>query len=140
MSALIISLADARAARAGGSPVATDGQNLSGTAVDTAARFYFWTGASGRRYVHTIYSVFDCPPLEAANYILAKRNGSAHRTVLAVGRFASEASPENLKALRQKAGELGADEVHVHLLATSASEAQAITNDLMGGMALACSN
>lgn len=133
MSAVILSLDAARAARAADvdfAPATTGSRSRA--ARDHTARFHFWTGTSGRRYVHTIYSVFDCPPLEAANYILAKRNGTAQRDVLEVGRFANSQPMRNLTALRQQAMELGADEVHVHLLAMSADDAEAIEADLNG--------
>jgi hypothetical protein len=127
MSATIISFAEARAARSASGTREVVAAAVSATA-DSTARFYFWTGASGRRYVHTIYSIFDCPPLDAGNYILAKRDGSAQRRILAIGRVAADG--EDASALRQRAAEIGADEVHIHLLATSAAEAHAIEYDL----------
>ncbi len=74
MSAEIIQLAEFRGRRqAGDEPQ----QHWSFRAVspEQPPRFQFWTGASGKRYVHTVYSLFDCPTLEDANYILVRRSG-----------------------------------------------------------------
>lgn len=100
--------------------------------IEAAGRFHFWTGASGKRYVHTVYSLFDCPPLDAGNYILVRRSapGQTSRAVLAIGRLSDQAATLNLAEIRQRAATLGADEVHVHLLATSSQEAQAVETDL----------
>ena len=126
MSAVIIQLADVRARRsnvqlAGRAPV---------EALETGARFHFWTGASGKRYVHTVYSLFDCPAVAAANYVLVRREGQARRAILAIGRLQNDSASMNLAEIRQRGANLGADEVHIHLLATSANEAQAVEVDL----------
>lgn len=125
MSAQIIQLADARARRANVSEaVATQAQG------DVSNRFHFWTGATGKRYVHTVYSLFDCPPVGIANYVLVRREGRAKRTVLAIGRVLSDTSSLNLAEIRQRGAALGAHEVHIHLLAASAQESQAVEVDL----------
>lgn len=126
MSAEIIALADHRARR--GRTLEPDAQ--ARTAIDTSPRFHFWTGASGKRYVHTVYSLFDCPPLEMASYILVRRVSKTERTVLAIGRLTHDVATLNLAEIRQRAAILGADEVHVHLLAASAHECQAVEVDL----------
>lgn len=128
MSAEIIRLADVRARRSG--LPADDHEPAVAPANESGARFHFWTGATGRRYVHTVYSLFDCPPLEAANYVLVRREGRAKRSILAIGRLTNEIPSLNLAEIRQRAATLGADEVHVHLLATSMQEAQAVEVDL----------
>ncbi len=127
MSAEIVSLSDVRALRLG--------SRKSHEAVvsfenDTGARFHFWTGASGKRYVHTVYSLFDCPPVEQANYVLVRRAGGAKRTILAIGRLSNEQPTLNLAEIRQRGALAGADEVHIHLLAASAQESQAVEIDL----------
>lgn len=128
MSAEVIELAAVRASRS--RQIATAETRESVRFEPTGARFHFWTGASGKRYVHTVYSLFDCPPLDAANYILVRRANRAHRQVLAIGRLTNEASTLNLAEIRQRAATLGADEVHVHLLAASFQEALAVEADL----------
>ena len=128
MSAEIIALADVRARRAGHvtSSAALENAQLS----DTSPRFHFWTGASGKRYVHTVYSLFDCPPVGISSYVLVRRASKAERTVLAIGRLSHEQGSLNLAEIRQRAATLGADEVHLHLLASSVSECQAVEIDL----------
>ncbi len=128
MSAEIIALADYRAQRAG--TMELQSSSPLATAADTSPRFHFWTGASGKRYVHTVYSLFDCPPLGVASYVLVRRTNKTERTVLAVGRLSHEQTTLNLAEIRQRAATLGADEVHVHLLASSLSECQAVEIDL----------
>jgi hypothetical protein len=130
MSADIIWLADVRMRRNGGS-VDQPIESAMPVAPETSPRFHFWTGASGKRYVHTVYSLFDCPALEDANYILVRRADKATRTVLAIGRLGNHCESLNLAEIRQHAAALGADEVHVHLLASSPQEAQAVETDLI---------
>jgi hypothetical protein len=129
MGARIIQLAEIRARR---SAPAHESSGLEG-AVDFAERFHFWTGASGRRYVHTIYSLTECPALPAGNYILAHRDAMGRRSVLAVGRVESEAASLNLAHLRQSGALLGANEVHVHLLAGSPKQSRLVELDLKSG-------
>jgi hypothetical protein len=128
MSAVIIGLAEFRARRAG--HAADDLAIQSIGSADTAPRFHFWTGASGKRYVHTVYSLFDCPPLGIASYVLVRRASKTERQVLAIGRLSHEQASLNLAEIRQRAATLGADEVHVHLLASTVSECQAVEVDL----------
>ena len=130
MSAEIIRLADVRARRLGSVDVA-ETQVVAALLQENSPRFHFWTGASGRRYVHTVYSLFDCPPLEDANYVLVRRHDKATRTVMAIGRLANGSSIQNLLEIRHHATEFGADEVHVHLLAGTLQEACAVEADLI---------
>jgi len=124
MSAEIILLADVRVRRAVATPIETSQE------FEAPTRFHFWTGATGKRYVHTVYSLFDCPPVGIANYVLVRREGRANRTVLAIGRIAGEAASLNLAEIRQRGAQLGADEVHIHLLANNLQESQAVEVDL----------
>lgn len=128
MSAEIIAIADYRARRTG--LHTTEPANPLTTAADTSPRFHFWTGASGKRYVHTVYSLFDCPPVGIASYVLVRRASKTERQVLAIGRLSHEQATLNLAEIRQRAATLGADEVHIHLLASSISECQAVEVDL----------
>ena len=92
-------------------------------------RFWYWRGASGRRYIHSIYAADACPPLPGAVYVAVCRNGGECRAV-AVGRLSSfwDGSLAGLAG----AGLAGvdADEIHVHLLARNADEAEAVLDDL----------
>ena len=49
-------------------------------------RFWYWTGASGRKYIHSVYGLEDCPPLPGAIYVAVRREGPL-RVVMGIGRF-----------------------------------------------------
>ncbi len=134
MSAQIVDLAEFRLQRA--PPVVAD-VSPRHEHPPAAAPFQFWTGASGTRYVHSIYNMFECPPIEEANYILVKRHRDGQRTVLSIGRVAHAAASVNLATIRQRAAELNANEVHVHLLAGGANASQQIETDLRGALVIA---
>jgi hypothetical protein len=126
MSARIIELAAFRARRSQTTEAVAE-------TVVRANRFHFWTGASGKRYVHTVYELLECPPLPAANYVLVRREPGARRKILCIGRVSNAADSLNLAEIRQRGAELGADEVHVHLLAESAKLAKLVEFDLRTG-------
>ena len=126
MAARIIQLAEVRARRLG---IAHNQARLEDTAGLTE-RFHFWSGASGRRYVHTIYSLVECPALPQGNYVLVNRDGRGSRTVLAVGRLTHDASTLNLAEIRHQGSMLGANEVHVHLLAGTSKQSKLVEHDL----------
>ena len=87
-------------------------------------RFWYWRGASGKKYIHSIYAGDACPPLPGAIYVAVRRIGHL-RTAVAVGRF----SPLWDGAFSEFAG-IDADEIHVHLLAHDNSAANAVLGDL----------
>jgi hypothetical protein len=127
MSAQIIDLAHVRSARASvAAALATS--NTQQPASNPV--FQFWSGTSGNRYVHSIYNLFECPPLPAGNYILVHRAPDGTRTVLSIGRTANETGSNNLAAIRQRSALIGANEVHVHLLAGSDTQSALIEADL----------
>ena len=87
-------------------------------------RFWYWRGASGKKYIHSIYAADACPPLPGAIYVTVRRIGHL-RTAIAVGRFSSlwdGACANNAN--------LDADEIHVHLLARDSADAEMVLNDL----------
>ena len=96
---------------------------------DFGARFWYWTGASGRRYIHSIYPVDACPPLPGAVYLLVRREARGPRA-LAAHRF-GPFSPGLGAGERRRA-----HEVHVHLLATGEAEAAHVLDDLRRGLGL----
>ena len=127
MSARIIELAAFRASRL------DEAELLPQSKANGANRFHFWTGASGKRYVHTVYELLDCPALPAANYVLVRREPGARRKVLSIGRVSNTAASLNLAEIRQRGAELGADEVHVHLLAETQKLSKLVEFDLRTG-------
>jgi hypothetical protein len=129
MGARVIQLAEVRARRAGLNPE----QVVLSDAADRNDRFHFWSGASGQRYVHTVYSLLDCPEIPAANFLLVHRDASGRRTVLALGHVKHGSASLNLAELRHRGARLGANEIHIHLLANSAQERRVIELDLRAG-------
>jgi len=109
-------------------PAATDEQFAS--PID----FCFWQGASGERYVHHVYSLIGCPQVPAANYALFVRDADGTRKVLHVGRTTHDAQSLNLADIRHRGAKLGANEVHVHMLARSEAERGVIEMDLRTGL------
>ncbi|MDX2288258.1 MAG: hypothetical protein NW217_05490 [Hyphomicrobiaceae bacterium] len=132
MSARVIELEKVRRsrreARATRETVATE-VVAEATAGPANSGFVFWTGATGTRYIHTVYPLLTCPEMPRANIMLVKREGLTRR-VLAVCRPAHDAPSLNLADVRQTAAQLGANEVHVHLLAGSDKQMKLVEFDL----------
>lgn len=125
MGARVIQLAEFRARRQAPKSIAA----LDSTS-ELNDHFHFWSGASGQRYVHSVYDLIDCPEVPAANFLLVRRDGIGRRTVLAIGHLTHDASSLNLAEIRHRGARLGANEVHVHLLATSPQQRRVIELDL----------
>ncbi len=88
-------------------------------------RFWYWTGASGKRYIHSIYTADNCPPLPGAIYIVVQRHEAGTRIPVRIGRF----SP--LWDFPLPADFAGPGyEVHVHLLAGSGCATASAFDDL----------
>lgn len=125
MSANIISLARVQPAPA---PVA-----LGLAQQHVPAHQHMWRGASGKSYVHSVYSLLECPPLPKATYLLVRREHGARRRVLHVGLGQHEAATLNLAGIRQRGAQLGANEVHVHFAAQSDAARTLTVCDLRAG-------
>jgi hypothetical protein len=129
MVARIIELAVYRAERT----LAQEEMAKRAARCEEATRFHFWTGASGKRYVHSVYDLLECPPVPAANFVLVRRSANGRPEALSVGRVDSRAPSLNLAEIRHRAAELGATEVHIHLLADNAKLGKLIEFDLRTG-------
>jgi hypothetical protein len=92
-------------------------------------RFWYWRGASGKKYIHSVYAAGACPPLPGAIYVAVRRIGGL-RTVTAMGRF----SPF-WDSTSSELADVDADEIHVHLLARDNAAANAVLNDLQAAFA-----
>ena len=132
MTARVIQFAPAAEARARRAMPIHEAAQLDG-AGDLASRFHFWTGGTGRRYVHTVYSLVECPALVSGNYILVHCGEDGQRTVLAIGSAHHAAATLNLADIRQRGAELGANEVHIHLLASTSRASKLVEFDLRSG-------
>lgn len=98
-----------------------------------ATSLQFWRGASGRRYVHTIFDLITCPRLPACVYMLVRCDLEGRRHVLRIGTVSAEAWSLNLAEIRHRGAQLGASEVHAHLLAVDAAARSRIATDLQAG-------
>ncbi len=96
-------------------------------------RFWYWQGASGAKYIHSVYAPDQCPPLPGAVYVGVKRHGSL-LVALCVGRFKPFWDGTLARHDLARLAALGADEIHVHLLAKSPALADAIHADLKEAM------
>jgi hypothetical protein len=100
---------------------------------ETEPRFWYWHGASGRRYIHSVYRPETCPPLPGAVFLAVRSLGNL-RTVLGAGRFAG-LWDVNIPAGNAAHWEsLGANEIHVHLLSRDDMEAREIVADLRAAL------
>jgi len=92
--------------------------------------FHYWRGASGRRSLHSVYTLIGCPALPRANYILVRRYDNGTRVALAFGQTKDDAVTLNLAYLRHEGAKIGANEVHIHLLAETAEDRADVEADL----------
>ena len=92
---------------------------------DLSERFWYWQGASGRKYIHSVYGLESCPPLPGAIYVGVKRQGTM-RIAVSVGRFLP--IWQSHLGVDEMIGDV--DEVHVHLLAKNTPESDQVLSDL----------
>lgn len=97
-------------------------------------RVQVWSGASGQRYEHSVYSLLECPPLPQAVYLLVHRHANGDLKVLYIAPALNDAPSLNLARIRQRGATLGANEVHAHLQASSAETCRTIACDLRAGL------
>ena len=96
-------------------------------------KYRSWRGRSGRAYMFSVYSPFDCPAYEDAVLIVASRGADTRVGVLAwldLGRF-----PEaDLSGLRRRFSDrLDAVEFHIHVLADRCGDRRRLIEDVMHG-------
>jgi hypothetical protein len=77
-----------------------------------------------------VYTLIGCPALPRANYILVRRYEDGSRVALSFGQTKDDAVTLNLAHLRHEGAKIGANEVHIHLLAESADERLLVEADL----------
>ena len=88
-------------------------------------RFWYWRGASGQSYIHSIYAPDHCPPVAGAVFVVVRKSGG-QRQALAVGRFGPDGLvPPHL------ASPAADEEVHIHLLAREGEAAERVLRDLL---------
>ena len=94
-------------------------------------RFWFWTGLSGKRYIHSVYSAENCPPLPGAIYVVVHRRQCGSRVPVRMGRF----SPLWDFPLPVDANDSDY-EIHVHLLAGDENQTARVYDDLAAALEL----
>jgi hypothetical protein len=109
-------------------PPADDGQLASLADGSLAAHFRYWRGASGRRYVFSVYDKVSCPAYDHAVLIAVTKEASGRRRIAFIADTGSLPELVLAEAIRV-AGE-GAVELHTHLLAASTVERAEVVADL----------
>ncbi len=99
---------------------------------DLENAFHFWHGATGKRYIHSVYTIFDCPELPNANYILVSRQQDGSCKALSIGELKENATSLNLAFLRHNAAKLSANEIHIHVMTKNKYERNMVRLDLLG--------
>lgn len=100
------------------------------TTGEIGEKYHYWRGATGRRYLHTVFPLLECPEIPKANYIIVNRDRSGARKPVEVGQTYDRVGSLNLARLRQRAALLGADEIHIHVLAETQNGRNSVEADL----------
>lgn len=114
----------------GNAPVPANEPALVCREAQLTQSFHYWRGASGQRYLHTVFPLFDCPLMPKVNYILVRRERDGARRPLDIGQTVSDADSLNLAHLRRRAALLGANEIHIHFLPETVRERASAEADL----------
>ncbi len=97
-------------------------------------QLYWWQGASGHGYVHTVYPIHAIPDfIKACNYIFARPRFDGTREPLYIGESGAFDQRLNSHEKLGAALRLGATEAHIHFLAESQQERLNIETDLRHG-------
>lgn len=96
-----------------------------------AGRYAQWLGASGQRYLFSVYEPSSCPAYSDAILVLAKVDGHGRRAILAIEDTGDFADPAVSRALRAAARCDGDVEVHLHLLASTRQARREAIADLL---------
>jgi hypothetical protein len=96
-----------------------------------AARYRFWRGASGRRFMFSVYASDACPAYDRAVLVGAAVEADGARRIVFITDTGAFPEPvlERARASLAKAG--SKVELHVHLLAESSRARLAVIEDLV---------
>jgi hypothetical protein len=93
--------------------------------------FRVWAGASGRRYICSVYPLGEPPAFDCRRAIVAAvRKSAAGATIVFVFQPGEGDEADELRSWAQRARQRGANEWHVHLLADSPAARQFAARDL----------
>lgn len=93
-----------------------------------SGRFWYWRGASGQTYIHSIYARDLSPPVPGAIFVIVHRCGSVRRAICA-GQIGADGKIPDLAPPAE-----GEEEIHLHLLARDAKSAIEILRDIEEAM------
>ena len=98
--------------------------------------FHSWLGASGRRYICSVYAVDAQPVFDRSRAVVAavRRHGAQSRIAFI---FAPNPDDDDFALWTARARACGASEWHVHLLAETPEARAAILSDLAPARRLA---
>lgn len=100
--------------------------------------FCTWLGASGRRYICSVYPLDAPPPVDWRRALVAAvRHDGAGARILFLFQPGPAAESDNFRWWTRRGTSCGAQEWHVHLLAETAEERAFILRDLSARPALA---
>ena len=92
--------------------------------------YCYWYGASGHRYIHSVYRLDTWPGHLDANIMLVRNCPDEGRQILWVGQCGTDHGHLSDPGILAWAQANGANEVHVHLLGASATDRGQIACDL----------
>jgi len=98
---------------------------------ELAGRYSHWLGASGRRYMFSVFDPASCPAYCDAILVTAKVDSLGRRTIVAIadtGDFPDPAVSRAAQAARSLGGRV---ELHLHLLAASRAQRREAIADLV---------
>jgi hypothetical protein len=93
-----------------------------------AAKFHYWRGASGRRYVFSVHERASCPAYDDAILLVATKDEYGHRRIAFIAD--TGALPELRLAQATRVAGDRAVELQTHLLAASVAARAEIIADL----------
>jgi len=100
--------------------------------------FHSWLGASGRRYICSVYSLGEPPAFDCRRALVtAVRRDACGVTMLFLFEPGPDEAADDLRFWTQKARVAGANEWHVHLLAETAEDRALALRDLSPARRLA---
>ncbi len=89
-------------------------------------RFYYWLGASGERYLHTVFAIDADFYSPGANLIVVRREPDGARIPLFIGRV-GQLTDQEINHLQQFQG---ANELHIHLMTMGDVAVNRVVEDL----------
>ena len=111
--------------------VEAEAEPLAALAGETLSpRFCAWRGASGRRYIASVYEARACPAYCDAALIVVAAEPDGRRRIVALADTGAFPEPVVARLARTPAPLAGRLALHLHLLAATTAERRAALDDL----------